>query len=400
MSARQDTERANTISFSPSDSQDGSVMTDGSGSSPDSDFAVPAVPIYYAPVPTANESFTIHTLSMAQVAEALDGVDETSPSPTSDLTAPAAAVPSNPAQLLDRPAETPTPPGKVVSESESASTLRTPETPSPIVSSESPSSLSTHESPSPIVSSESPSSLRTQEPPDPFRTPDNPIRIRQRGPRIPSPLITPGNEHVPYRSVKWEGVTDTDQPARARPSDSQKPVTITREMRRAFHKLLDDRAIEIFLQHDGCKRVSDKYLLAMVLVYFSRAGLSIAEYNIRNFYAALFLANQMEEDIPFYYSIFLFADWYFSSEEDFKEATKTLFRRMRFRAWVSREECRHVMKRLSHRGWRRKRMDHHGLAHRDFRITTEECTAMEPGSGYVCDQCSRSRPRSWCCIMQ
>ncbi|XP_068103105.1 speedy protein 1-A-like [Hyperolius riggenbachi] len=171
-------------------------------------------------------------------------------------------------------------------------------------------------------------------------------------------------------------------------------------MRRAFHKLLDDRAIEIFLQHDGCKRVSDKYLLAMVLVYFSRAGLSIAEYNIRNFYAALFLANQMEEDIPFYYSIFLFADWYFSSEEDFKEATKTLFRRMRFRAWVSREECRHVMKKLSHRGWRRKRMDHHGLAHRDFRMTTEECTAMEPGSGYVCDQCSRSRPRSWCCIMQ
>ncbi|XP_068103093.1 speedy protein 1-A-like [Hyperolius riggenbachi] len=171
-------------------------------------------------------------------------------------------------------------------------------------------------------------------------------------------------------------------------------------MRRAFHKLLDDRAIEIFLQHDGCKRVSDKYLLAMVLVYFSRAGLSIAEYNIRNFYAALFLANQMEEDIPFYYSIFLFADWYFSSEEDFKEATKTLFRRMRFRAWVSREECRHVMKRLSHRGLRRKRMDHHGLAHRDFRMTIEECTAMEPGSGYVCDQCSRSRPRSWCCIMQ
>ncbi|XP_068103486.1 uncharacterized protein [Hyperolius riggenbachi] len=373
---------------------------------------------------------------MAQVAVALDGVDETSPSPTSDLSAPGAAVPSNPAQLLDRPAETPTPPGKVMSESESASSLRTPETPSPIVSSESPNSLRTHESPSPIVSSESASSLRThespspivssesasslrtqeppspivssesasslrtQEPPDPFRTPDNPIRIRARKARIPSPLITPGNEDVPYRSVKWESVTDPGQPARAGPSDPPKPVTITREMRRAFYELLDDRTIDLFLEDDGCKRVSDKYLLAMVLIYFSRAGLSIAEYNIQNFYAALFLANQMEEDILFFHSIFLFATWYFSSKDDFKEATKTLFRRMGFRAWVSREECRHVMKRLSHRGWRRKRMDHHGLATRGFRLTTEERTAMEPGSGYVCDHCSRSRPRSWCCIMQ
>nr|AAH56606.1 SPDYE3 protein [Homo sapiens] len=64
----------------------------------------------------------------------------------------------------------------------------------------------------------------------------------------------------------------------------------------AFNRLLEDPVIKRFLAWDKGLRVSDKYLLAMVIAYFSRAGLPSWQYQRIHFFLALYLANDMEED--------------------------------------------------------------------------------------------------------
>ncbi|XP_066457736.1 speedy protein 1-A-like [Eleutherodactylus coqui] len=58
------------------------------------------------------------------------------------------------------------------------------------------------------------------------------------------------------------------------------------EEREAFFRVLELDYFKKFLTRDSCMRTSDKYLLAMVLVYFRRAGLHTEEYRI-NFFPAL-----------------------------------------------------------------------------------------------------------------
>ncbi|XP_054511874.1 speedy protein E18 isoform X3 [Pan troglodytes] len=68
------------------------------------------------------------------------------------------------------------------------------------------------------------------------------------------------------------------------------------EHHEAFNRLLEDPVIKRFLAWDKDLRVSDKYLLAMVIAYFSRAGLPSWQYQRIHFFLALYLANDMEED--------------------------------------------------------------------------------------------------------
>uniref|UniRef100_A0A2K5DFW4 Speedy/RINGO cell cycle regulator family member E4 n=1 Tax=Aotus nancymaae TaxID=37293 RepID=A0A2K5DFW4_AOTNA len=60
--------------------------------------------------------------------------------------------------------------------------------------------------------------------------------------------------------------------------------------------ITEDPVVKRFLAWDKDLRVSDKYLLAMVIAYFSRAGLFSWQYRRIHFFLALYLANDMEED--------------------------------------------------------------------------------------------------------
>ncbi|XP_059512039.1 speedy protein E4-like [Myotis daubentonii] len=64
----------------------------------------------------------------------------------------------------------------------------------------------------------------------------------------------------------------------------------------AFTRLLEDPVIQRFLAWDSDLRVSDKYLLAMVVAYLGRAGLFSWQYQRVHFFLALYLASDMEED--------------------------------------------------------------------------------------------------------
>ncbi|KAG8454213.1 hypothetical protein GDO86_000741 [Hymenochirus boettgeri] len=54
-----------------------------------------------------------------------------------------------------------------------------------------------------------------------------------------------------------------------------------------FYQLLENKDIRKCLEMDRCRRVSDKYLLAMVLVYFHHAKLQDHEITALNFFAAV-----------------------------------------------------------------------------------------------------------------
>nr|XP_036866546.1 putative speedy protein-like protein 3 [Manis javanica] len=59
------------------------------------------------------------------------------------------------------------------------------------------------------------------------------------------------------------------------------------EHHEAFKRLLGDCAVKRFLAWDKNLRVSDKYLLAMGIAYFSRAGLPYWQYQRTHFFIAL-----------------------------------------------------------------------------------------------------------------
>ncbi|XP_011795253.1 PREDICTED: putative speedy protein-like protein [Colobus angolensis palliatus] len=141
------------------------------------------------------------------------------------------------------------------------------------------------------------------------------------------------------------------------------------EHHEAFNRLLEDPVIKRFLAWDKDLRVSDKYLLAMVIAYFSRAGLFSWQYQRIHFFLALYLANDMEEDcetskqkiIDFLYSktcsqtpwflkhLFQFFP-FMRQRARLKRSQKVLFHKLRFqffrsmgfRAWVSLKEVEEI----------------------------------------------------------
>ncbi|XP_054999800.1 speedy protein C [Sorex araneus] len=137
----------------------------------------------------------------------------------------------------------------------------------------------------------------------------------------------------------------------------------------AFLSLLEHSLLREFLSNDPCFQISDKYLLAMVLVYFRRAQLRLSEYNLENLFLALFLANDMEEDLRHAKCVIfpwaLGKDWQ-SRVSDFLHQRDRLWARMDFRAAVSRQCCEEVIaKDPSHWAWTRMRRPHHGGVQRD-----------------------------------
>ena len=60
-----------------------------------------------------------------------------------------------------------------------------------------------------------------------------------------------------------------------------------------FLNMLSDPVIKAFHAHDTCCLTSDRYLLAMVFVYFKKAKLEHEEYNRLNFFKALYLGSSL-----------------------------------------------------------------------------------------------------------
>ncbi|XP_066451012.1 speedy protein 1-A-like [Eleutherodactylus coqui] len=78
-----------------------------------------------------------------------------------------------------------------------------------------------------------------------------------------------------------------DEEVQERPQKRRKEDrSLQQEEMAVFFRVLEDSNIRTFLAIDSCMRISDKYLLAMVFIYFIRAGLQTEEYH-KNFFPAL-----------------------------------------------------------------------------------------------------------------
>ncbi|XP_036895809.1 speedy protein E4-like, partial [Sturnira hondurensis] len=67
----------------------------------------------------------------------------------------------------------------------------------------------------------------------------------------------------------------------------QRTSTVLPEHHEAFARLLKDPVVKGFLEWDKSLWLTDKYLLAMVIAYFSRAGLFSWQFQRIHFFLAL-----------------------------------------------------------------------------------------------------------------
>uniref|UniRef100_A0A8C9A378 Speedy protein E7 n=1 Tax=Prolemur simus TaxID=1328070 RepID=A0A8C9A378_PROSS len=124
------------------------------------------------------------------------------------------------------------------------------------------------------------------------------------------------------------------------------------EDQEAFYRLLEDPAIQSFLEADIFLKVSDKYLLSMVVEYFGRVGLPGHLYNRIHFFLALYIASDMEEDNPMSKrSIFQFLlgkEHWPDLYKDFLKLKVEFFHAMGHRAWVTLELCEEIQAQNPH----------------------------------------------------
>ncbi|XP_040845909.1 speedy protein E4-like [Ochotona curzoniae] len=127
----------------------------------------------------------------------------------------------------------------------------------------------------------------------------------------------------------------------------QRVSTVLPEHHKAFNRLLEDPVVKQFLAWDKQLRVSDKYLLAMVVAYLGRAGLFAWQYRRIHFFVALYLANDMEEDEeddePPKQAILSFLFGKDDAQRPLFDHLRLQFMRcMGWKAWVTLEECEEI----------------------------------------------------------
>ncbi|XP_068823565.1 putative speedy protein E7 [Capricornis sumatraensis] len=132
------------------------------------------------------------------------------------------------------------------------------------------------------------------------------------------------------------------------------------EDQEAFYRLLEDPVIQSFLEADIFLKVSDKYLLSMVVEYFGRVGLPGHLYNRIHFFLALYIASDMEEDNPTSKrSIFQFLlgrEHWPDLYKEFLKLKVEFFHAMGHRAWVTPELCEEIQAQKPHHWvWSRER---------------------------------------------
>lgn len=179
---------------------------------------------------------------------------------------------------------------------------------------------------------------------------------------------------------------------------SKKQFIVEKKELRAYFRLLEDPLVYEFLCNDICRRISDKYLLAMVFAYFKRADFLLREYNRINFFLCLYLANDMEEDEEDYkFEIFPWAlghQWR-KRYGRFMARREKLWGKMDYRAIVSRKCCEEIMSLMpDHWIWMRERPEHHAGAVRVYRgVEPDEANLPYPRgpdkSPRACEPCSK-----------
>ncbi|XP_006859926.1 PREDICTED: speedy protein E4-like [Chrysochloris asiatica] len=124
----------------------------------------------------------------------------------------------------------------------------------------------------------------------------------------------------------------------------QQVSSVLPEHHEVFNRLLEDPVIKKFLAWDKNLRVSDKYLLSMVIAYFSRAGFFSWQYQRIHFFIALYLANDMEEDNQAPKQA-MFSFLYGNNHSQrllFHKLRFQFIRSMRWKTRVSPEECEEI----------------------------------------------------------
>ncbi len=142
-------------------------------------------------------------------------------------------------------------------------------------------------------------------------------------------------------------------------------MEVQQEELQLFFHLLQSPPINRLLQRDRCFTLADNYLLVTVFIYFRRAGLAWEEYTERNFWLALYLAHDQEEDeeqakwelLPWA----LGPQWQ-AALRSFLAEREELWRRLGHRTLVSRRQCDRVMSLSTAEAWGRVRSGGHGGA--------------------------------------